>query len=378
MAQPRGKIFNRPITANYLGAAGQLVTIGTTEVKIEMVDGDGHILLSSGTTVPSSLAGFSKAGTFRKTDAGAATEGLYRNTGLTTSCTFEALDSIVAGEIALADGDLLVGNVSAVAAAVTMSGHTTMDNLGEVTVSSAIPLVADLSNGSGEVTIIHTDDGSEGAELILYQNSASPAAMDSIGLIGFEGKDDGGNVTEYVTIEGIIADPTGGAELGGLLIGGQDGSGSHSEWMSILRESTEVKLSAFNSGDSFTIDTDGSGDINLSPGGASNVVLDGGIVYGERTTTSGAGAVAITGGVHEVTTTGTGDALTLANGTAGQRLCVVYVAEGAGGDTAVITPATLAGGSTITLNNLGDSCDLVYSSTGGWYVLGLGGAAAVA
>jgi len=166
--------------------------------------------------------------------------------------------------------------------------------------------------------------------------------------------------------------------LGGLLIGGQDGSGSHSEWMSILRESTEVKLSAFNSGDSFTIDTDGSGDINLSPGGASNVVLDGGIVYGERTTTSGAGAVAITGGVHEVTTTGTGDALTLANGTAGQRLCVVYVAEGAGGDTAVITPATFAGGSTITLNNLGDSCDLVYSSTGGWYVLGLGGAAAVA
>jgi len=99
---------------------------------------------------------------------------------------------------------------------------------------------------------------------------------------------------------------------------------------------------------------------------------------GAITATSGAGAVAVTGQIHQVTTTGTGDALTLANGTAGQRLCVLYVAEGAGGDTAVITPTTLAGGTTITLTNLGDSCDLVYSATGGWYVLGLGGAAAVA
>jgi hypothetical protein len=96
------------------------------------------------------------------------------------------------------------------------------------------------------------------------------------------------------------------------------------------------------------------------------------------TATTGPGAVAVTGAVHEITTTGAGDAMTLANGTAGQRLSVIYVAEGAGADTAVITPTTFAGGATITLNALGDSCDLVYSATGGWYVLGLGGTAAVA
>ena len=96
------------------------------------------------------------------------------------------------------------------------------------------------------------------------------------------------------------------------------------------------------------------------------------------TATSGPGAVAVTGAVHEITTTGAADAMTLANGTAGQRLSVIYVAEGGGADTAVITPTTLAGGTTITLNALGDSCDLVYSATGGWYVLGLGGTAAVA
>jgi len=99
---------------------------------------------------------------------------------------------------------------------------------------------------------------------------------------------------------------------------------------------------------------------------------------GAITATTGAGAVAITGQIHEVTTTATGDALTLANGTAGQRLTLLYVAEAAGGDTAICTPTTLAGGSTITLNALGDSADIQYSATGGWYVLGLGGSAAVA
>lgn len=88
------------------------------------------------------------------------------------------------------------------------------------------------------------------------------------------------------------------------------------------------------------------------------------------TATTGAGAVAVTGAIHEVTTSGIGDALTLANGTAGQKITVIYVAEGGGTDTAILTPTTLAGGATITFNDLGDSCDLTYSATGGWYMTG--------
>jgi hypothetical protein len=110
---------------------------------------------------------------------------------------------------------------------------------------------------------------------------------------------------------------------------------------------------------------------------SSDVTASGKVILDGTTTTSGAGAVAITGSIHEVTTTGTGDALTLADGTEGQRLVVVYDAEGAGADTAVITPSNLSGGTTITLNNVGDTCDLVFTS-GNWFVLGLGGAAAVA
>ena len=88
------------------------------------------------------------------------------------------------------------------------------------------------------------------------------------------------------------------------------------------------------------------------------------------TSTSGAWAVAITWRIHEVTTTGTWDALTLADWTAGQKLTIIYVAEWAGWDTAVLTPTTLAGWTTITFNALGDSADLTYSATWGWYMHG--------
>lgn len=94
------------------------------------------------------------------------------------------------------------------------------------------------------------------------------------------------------------------------------------------------------------------------------------LVTGSTTVTSGAGAVAITGSIHEVTTTGTGDALTLEDGAEGQHLNVVYAAEGAGGDTAVLTPTNLAGANTtITFTDLGDAAHLLFTA-GAWYFMG--------
>lgn len=100
------------------------------------------------------------------------------------------------------------------------------------------------------------------------------------------------------------------------------------------------------------------------------------LTTGSTTTSSGAGAVLITGAIHEVTTTGTGDALTLADGAEGQHLFVVYVAEGAGSDTAILTPTSLAGANTtITFNAIGDSAHLLFTA-GEWNYAG--GAAVVA
>lgn len=88
---------------------------------------------------------------------------------------------------------------------------------------------------------------------------------------------------------------------------------------------------------------------------------------------SGPGAVDITNLTTAFTSTGTGDALTLADGTAGQIKTIVYVAETAGADTGILTPTNLLGYTTITFTNVGDSVTLQYF-TQGWAVIGVQGA----
>jgi len=100
------------------------------------------------------------------------------------------------------------------------------------------------------------------------------------------------------------------------------------------------------------------------------VKMDGGLLHTSTGSRSGPGAVGLTDIVVEITTTGTGNALTLANGTDGQVLKLVYKAETTGTDTAILTPTTYAGGSTITFTDIGDTATLIYKTTGGWYLIG--------
>ena len=98
-----------------------------------------------------------------------------------------------------------------------------------------------------------------------------------------------------------------------------------------------------------------------------------GHIVGSVQALSGAGAVNITDFTTAFTSTATGNALTLANGAAGQIKTVVYVAEAAGADTGILTPTTRVGYSTITFTNVGDSVTLQYF-TQGWAVIGVRGA----
>lgn len=98
-----------------------------------------------------------------------------------------------------------------------------------------------------------------------------------------------------------------------------------------------------------------------------------GAVIGNVQSLSGAGAVDVTSFSTAFTSTATGNALTLANGTVGQVKIVAYVAEAAGADTGVLTPTTRVGYSTITFTNVGDSVTLQYF-TQGWAVVGVRGA----
>jgi hypothetical protein len=97
-------------------------------------------------------------------------------------------------------------------------------------------------------------------------------------------------------------------------------------------------------------------------------------VIGAVQALSGPGAVNITTLTTAFTSTGAGDALTLADGVAGQLKTIVYVAEAAGGDTGVLTPANLGAYTTITFNAVGDSVILQFIGAD-WWVISARGAA---
>jgi hypothetical protein len=108
-------------------------------------------------------------------------------------------------------------------------------------------------------------------------------------------------------------------------------------------------------------------------GAATATSVTTGPVFGSIQSLSGPGAVNLTTYTTAFTSTATGNALTLADGAAGQIKNIVYVAEAAGGDTGILTPTNLGNGTTITFNAVGDSCQLQFIGTD-WWVVSLNGA----
>jgi hypothetical protein len=95
-------------------------------------------------------------------------------------------------------------------------------------------------------------------------------------------------------------------------------------------------------------------------------------INGSIQSLSGAGAVNLTTFTTAFTSTATGNALTLADGAAGQIKNIVYVAEAAGADTGILTPANLGGYTTITFNAPGDSVQLQFVGTQWWVISAFG------
>ena len=79
-----------------------------------------------------------------------------------------------------------------------------------------------------------------------------------------------------------------------------------------------------------------------------------------------AGAVNLTTPVTTIATSAA-IALTLANGAVGQVKILCMTTDGG---TATLTPTTLNGYTTVAFDTVGDSCILIYNSTGGWSVIG--------
>ena len=111
-------------------------TISATTVTSLIEDDNGHMLLCSGTSVPSALDYFAKGCMFIKTDAAATAKAVYENTGTSDSCVFNLMGEVSPSDIPLPPAYILVGNAASVAASVALTGDMGMSNAGVITVSS--------------------------------------------------------------------------------------------------------------------------------------------------------------------------------------------------------------------------------------------------
>jgi hypothetical protein len=82
------------------------------------------------------------------------------------------------------------------------------------------------------LTVTTNENGTNGPELSLVHNSASPAASDSIAQIRFNAKDSAGNTDLYARIHANLASPTSGSESGDLVFATR-GSGTFAERLRI-------------------------------------------------------------------------------------------------------------------------------------------------
>ncbi len=95
-----------------------------------------------------------------------------------------------------------------------------------------------------------------------------------------------------------------------------------------------------------------------------------GDVFASVQSLSGAGAVNVTDMFTSLTTSGPNQALTLANGTVGQIKIISHVVDGG---SAVLTPTTKIGFSTIVFTNVADTVMLIYTAAG-WDIVSINGA----
>jgi hypothetical protein len=91
-----------------------------------------------------------------------------------------------------------------------------------------------------------------------------------------------------------------------------------------------------------------------------------GDIFSSVQSLSGAGAVNLTDMLTSLTTTGASQALTLADGTVGQIKIITHTVDGG---SAVLTPTTKIGFTTITFTAVGDTGTFIYTSAG-WAIIG--------
>ena len=226
-------------------------------------------------------------------------------------------------------------------------------------------------NTSGEILAITAKGTPIDADLLIIEDSAASNVKKrvTIGTLPFpQGSGTNGNLVRWVASNdlqdsGIAVD--GSDNVTGILSLTATGAIDFNtvptfDLVATNNTATAIQIVASSTNGGIQIGAGATGDINLNSGA---------LLMSSTGTRNGPGAIGLDDIVVEITTTGTGNALTLADGTNGQLLKLVYIAENAATDTAILTPTSFTGGNTILFVNLGESANLIYKA-GSWYFTG--------
>ena len=191
MARP--KLFRQRVAAPNFQKTAASITINTETVYPIFYDHNGKITWCYGDVTVSNLNSrteFTKGCILIKTDAGAGTEGFYRNNGTALVSSFEALDTITASEIALAEGNIFIGNAGGVASALDLGNTDTGIAIGNGTTATIAAL-------SGDVTMANT--GATTVAALNLETATVTGITDTELLIGT-----GAGTANFATLSGDV------------------------------------------------------------------------------------------------------------------------------------------------------------------------------
>lgn len=256
------------------------------------------------------------------------------------------------------DADIYNINLNAAAGASWITGDgtaegITVDTTGRVFIGDLLPtlpsLTSQLTLGGASTTAVAIGNQSSYAnrkiKMVDAPSSVGGADLTIEGADGGSGNQNGGDLNLFA------GDPSGAGTGGSVVIRtGSPGSGGVAGQLKL-----QVSKSAGVGTDVLIIDSDGNMDV---PNG-----------YVKYTQTpqslTGAGAINLTTQITYVLTTGA-NALTLADGVQGQTKQIVMRQDLGDG---TLTPTNLAGATTITFNDVGDTVSLMFLD-GEWHIMG--------
>ena len=219
-------IGNASLTNSSLTIGSTSVSLGGTATTLA-----GLTSVTSTTFVGSLVGSLTGAASLNVLKAGDTMTGnLTVNTGadsrvlLQSSGTTQGQFQTTASQVRLASNNTLPLLLST-----NGVDRLTFDDVGNVTfgAAGASGVFKVQGNNTGDLVVFESTDAAATAapDVVLFRNSASPAAADQVGNLVFRGKDSGNADQNYARILSTILDPTAGAETGDLRFGVQTTSG---------------------------------------------------------------------------------------------------------------------------------------------------------